>query len=132
MKRVTLLVVLLFAVSVVASKSSGAQRYGYRLAITTTSLPGGTVGVSYSGQITVTGGTAPYKYSASGLPSGLLIGSSTGAITGKPTAAGAVTVGITVTDSSRSTEDYDCSRHRAKHSKRDDNVTSRRYGWLRV
>jgi len=104
MKRVTLLVVLLFAVSVVASKSSGAQRYGYRLAITTTSLPGGTVGVSYSGQITVTGGTAPYKYSASGLPSGLLIGSSTGAVTGKPTAAGAVTVGITVTDSSRSTE----------------------------
>ena len=104
MKRVTLLVVLLFAVSVVASISSGAQRYGHRLAITTTSLPGGTVGISYSGHITVSGGTAPYKYSASGLPSGLSISSSTGAITGKPTAAGAVTVGITVTDSSKSKE----------------------------
>ena len=101
MKRVALLVVLLFAISVVASKSSGAQRYGHRLAITTTSLPGGKVGVSYSGQITATGGTAPYKYSASGLPGGLSISSSTGAITGTPTVAGVVTVGIKVIDSTK-------------------------------
>ncbi len=101
MKRVTLLVVLLFTISVVATKSSEAQRNSRRLAITTTSLSGGTVGVAYSGRIAATGGTSPYKYSASGLPVGLSMSGSTGTISGTPTASGAKTVAIKVTDSTR-------------------------------
>ena len=103
MKRVTLFLVLLFTISVVASKSYAAQRNGYQLAITTTSLSGGTVGVSYSGRLTATGGTTPYKYTASGLPAGLSISSSTGAIAGVPTGSGTVSVTFTVTDSTRYT-----------------------------
>ncbi len=103
MKRVTLLLVLLFTISVVASKSYGQRRYSHQLAITTTSLSGGTVGVSYSSRIAATGGTSPYKYSAAGLPGGLSINSSTGAIAGMPTTASSVPVTFTVTDSTRNT-----------------------------
>ncbi len=57
------------------------------LAITTTSLAGGTVGTAYSATLAASGGTLPYTWSASGLPAGLNINSS-GAITGMPTTAG--------------------------------------------
>ena len=70
------------------------------LAITTTSLPGGVAGVAYSATLSATGGTAPYSWSASGLPSGLSMNASTGQITGTPTAAGTATVTISVTDNS--------------------------------
>ena len=73
------------------------------LTITNTALPNGTVGVVYAGaQETASGGTTPYTYSATGLPAGLSINASTGAISGTPSAAtsGAVAVTITVTDSS--------------------------------
>ena len=52
------------------------------VAITNSALPTVVYGVSYSGAITVSGGTAPFTYSASGLPAGLTINSSTGIITG--------------------------------------------------
>ena len=102
MKRVTLFVVMLFAF-VTATSTSYAQYRNRRPVITTTSLPGGTVGKAYSGQIAVTGGTAPYVYAASGLPSGLAISSATGAITGTPaqSSVGTATVAITVRDSNR-------------------------------
>ncbi len=76
-----------------------------KLAITTTSLPGGTVGVAYSGTIAATGGTTPYQFSASSLPSGLSIAASSGAISGTPAqgTAGTATVQFTVTDSSTPT-----------------------------
>lgn len=72
-----------------------------QLTVTTTSLPNGTVGTAYSSAVTATGGTTPYTYGASNLPSGLSINSSTGAITGTPApnSAGTVTVAVTVTDS---------------------------------
>src|ERR1700691_5727018 len=54
------------------------------LAITTTSLPAGKVGAAYTSPVVAAGGTTPYTYSASNLPSGLSIGSSTGSITGTP------------------------------------------------
>ncbi|MGA2050967.1 MAG: Ig domain-containing protein, partial [Terracidiphilus sp.] len=75
------------------------------LAITTTSLPEATVGSTYSASIAASGGIPPYTYSASGLPSDLSIGSSTGAITGTPaaTSVGTASVGITVTDSTKPT-----------------------------
>jgi hypothetical protein len=73
------------------------------LKITTTSLPGGTAGSAYNGSVTASGGTAPYTYAASNLPSGLSINSSTGAITGTPSAAGSSSVAVTVTDSTAPT-----------------------------
>ena len=75
------------------------------LTITTTSLPEATVGSTYSASIAASGGIPPYTYSASGLPSGLAIGSSTGAITGTPaaTSVGTASVAITVTDSTQPT-----------------------------
>jgi hypothetical protein len=79
-----------------------------KLTITTTSLSGGTVGVAYSSAITATGGTTPYSYSATGLPSNLSINSSTGAITGTPaeSAVGVSPVAIEVTDSTQPTPQY--------------------------
>jgi hypothetical protein len=71
------------------------------LSISTSSLPGGEVGSSYSGALAAAGGTAPYHWAlASGtLPSGLTLGAS-GTITGTPTAAAnATSIGVRVTDS---------------------------------
>src|ERR1035438_4334101 len=100
MKRVTLFLTILF-VFAAASSTSYAQFRNWRPVITTTALPGGTVGKAYSGQIASTGGALPYVYAASGLPSGLAISSATGAITGTPaqSSVGTATVAITVRDS---------------------------------
>ncbi len=73
------------------------------LAIGTTSLPGGQVGVAYSQSVSASGGTTPYTWSISNgsLPDGLVIDPSTGAITGtpKPDAGGATaTFTVQVTD----------------------------------
>jgi hypothetical protein len=68
------------------------------LAITTTSLPGGQVGTAYNQTVAVSGGTAPFHWSATGLPAGLTINIGTGAITGTPTSGGTSNVNFTVTD----------------------------------
>ena len=73
------------------------------LTITTTALPGDTVNTPYSATVSATGGTAPYAWSATGLPAGLTINPSTGQLTGSPTTAGTSTVMVTVTDSSSPT-----------------------------
>ncbi|WP_018348107.1 proprotein convertase P-domain-containing protein [Longispora albida] len=49
---------------------------------------------------TASGGTAPYTFSATGLPAGVQINASTGQITGTPTTAGTSNVTVTATDSS--------------------------------
>ncbi len=67
------------------------------LVMTTTSLPGATVGKPYSVKLTAAGGIAPYTWSAPGLPAGLSLNGDT--ISGTPTTAGAVQVTVTVTDS---------------------------------
>jgi len=56
------------------------------LAITTTSLPGGTVGTAYSATLAATGGTTPFTWSLTSgtLPTGLSLNAATGAITGTP------------------------------------------------
>lgn len=51
----------------------------------------------------VTGGTAPYTWSASGLPGGLSIDSSTGTISGTPSAAGTFRVTVSAKDSNGKT-----------------------------
>jgi hypothetical protein len=67
--------------------------------ITTASLPAGSVGVAYDTTVQVSGGTAPYQWSATGLPTGLSINQASGEITGKPTGAAAgYTPTIMVTD----------------------------------
>jgi hypothetical protein len=49
--------------------------------------------------LSATGGTAPYTWTASGLPGGVTIGSSTGTVSGTPTAAGTFNVTATATAS---------------------------------
>jgi hypothetical protein len=70
------------------------------LAITAASLPTGTVSVAYSATLTASGGTLPYTWlvSSGGLPAGLTLNSSSGAITGTPTTAGALSFTAKVTD----------------------------------
>lgn len=61
------------------------------------SLPGGTVGVAYSTTfVGATGGTAPFTYSATGLPPGLSLSGTT--VAGTPTTAGTFDVTLTATD----------------------------------
>ena len=74
------------------------------LGITTASLPAGTVGVAYSGQLAAANGSAPYSYAvtAGALPLGLTM-SAGGAITGSPTTAGPVSFTVTVTDAAAHT-----------------------------
>jgi hypothetical protein len=73
---------------------------GSPLSITTSALPGGTVGSAYSASLNATGGTPSYTWTASGLPNGLSLNTSTGVISGTPTGTGTNQISITVTDSS--------------------------------
>ena len=71
------------------------------LSVTTTSLAGGVVGQSYSASLASSGGKGSVTWSlASGsLPSGLTLNTSTGAISGTPTAGGTSTFTVQATDS---------------------------------
>ena len=71
------------------------------LAVTTTSLPAGEVGVAYAAGLSASGGTPPYRWSikSGALAAGLALGSS-GSISGTPTAAATAPVTFEVQDSS--------------------------------
>jgi hypothetical protein len=74
------------------------------LAITTSSLPNGTVGTAYSVNLAAAGGQSPYTWSladGSNLPPGLNL-SSSGTISGTPTTAGTTSFTVEVIDSSAS------------------------------
>ena len=73
--------------------------------ILTTSLLNGTVGASYNQTIQATGGVQPYTWSITNgsLPNGLTLNSSTGNISGTPTAQGTSTFTIQVTDANSQT-----------------------------
>ncbi len=76
------------------------------LAITTGSaLTGGMEGKAYAAQLTASGGTSPYSWTATGLGSGLVL-SAAGAISGTPAAgsAGAIAFQATVTDADGTTQ----------------------------
>ncbi len=64
-----------------------------------------TVNVPYSQPVAVTGGIAPYTYSVKSgtLPTGLVLNSSTGTISGMPTAPGTPQIDLQVTDAANST-----------------------------
>ena len=71
------------------------------LAIATTSLPQANTATLYSQQLRVSGGVGPFtwKLTSGILPSGLSLNSSTGVISGVPTAVSANTFSVQVTDS---------------------------------
>jgi transglutaminase/protease-like cytokinesis protein 3 len=71
------------------------------LSITTSTLPGGMVGSSYSATLSATGGTPPYSWSivSGSLPSGLTL-STAGVISGTPSSTGTFSFTVQVRDSS--------------------------------
>jgi len=71
------------------------------LAVSTTSLPPATAGISYSATITASGGTGPYSWSGIGVDG--LTFSGTGLLSGTPSLAGAFTQSVTVKDSTGAT-----------------------------
>ncbi|MDW8412837.1 MAG: putative Ig domain-containing protein [Acidobacteriota bacterium] len=83
---------------------TGSQNYTVTIncptiTLSPTTLPNGTVGTPYSQSVSASGGNAPYTFSSSGtLPPGITFNTSTGAISGIPTAAGSYTFTITATD----------------------------------
>src|SRR5262249_45755430 len=75
---------------------------GAPLAISTTSLPTGVIGLPYSEVLTATGGMPPYSWSISSgrLPAGLILAGAPGQITGMHTNASNSVVTFQVKDSS--------------------------------
>ncbi len=73
--------------------------------ISTTTLPNGIVGTSYSSSIVASSGTPPYAFAIStgALPTGLSISGTSGLISGTPTVAGTFAFTILVTDASLQT-----------------------------
>ena len=75
------------------------------LALTNPGPQTGTVGTPIAPlTLTAGGGTAPYAFEATGLPAGLTLDPDTGEITGTPTADGAPSVTVSVTDGSGATD----------------------------
>ena len=75
------------------------------LSITTSSVPGGSTGISYLASLVATGGTAPYSWAIStgSLPNGLSVNASTGAISGTPTTVGSFNFTVRVSDAAGAT-----------------------------
>ena len=69
------------------------------LAITTASLPNGTVGISYGASLSASGGTAPYTWSilTGAVPLGIVLNSS-GTVAGIPAVAGVQEIELRATD----------------------------------
>jgi serine protease len=63
----------------------------------------GTVGTAKSLQMSASGGTAPYTWTATGLPAGLTINASTGLISGTPTTAATYSTTVTAKDTTNAT-----------------------------
>jgi Putative Ig domain len=85
------------------SGTSNPTQTSSTLTVSTTSLPSGTVGAAYSAVVAASGGTTPYTYNATNLPSGLSISTSTGMITGIPAqnSVGTASATVKVTDSTQ-------------------------------
>ena len=71
------------------------------LAISTASLPSGTVGGTYSATLAAMGGTPPYTWSGAGVDG--LAPSTTGVLSGTPSGAGMFALSVTVKDSAGAT-----------------------------
>jgi hypothetical protein len=91
----------------IGTKSIGTGNpTGAGLAISAT-LPQASVGSTYSGSLTASGGTAPYTFAVvSGqMPQGVSLADSTGTISGTPTASGKFSFGVSVSDSKGASRD---------------------------
>ncbi|MEV6846728.1 putative Ig domain-containing protein [Actinoplanes sp. NPDC051411] len=87
-----------------ANKIPGSTSFSFDVAAAAPAVtnPGtrqGTVGRNSSLSLAATGGTAPYTWTVTGLPAGLTLNSTAGAVTGTPTSAGTSGVSAKVTDS---------------------------------
>jgi hypothetical protein len=80
-------------------EAMAAQALG-ALSVTTSTLSSGTFGSPYSASLSASGGAGTYAWSVSSgsLPAGLTLSSSTGSISGTPTAAGVSTFTVTLSD----------------------------------
>jgi hypothetical protein len=74
----------------------------------TGSLPGGVVGLAYSGQFGASGGRTPYLWVGGTMPPGLVLHQN-GSLTGTPTMAGTYTLSVSVADDSAPTQLADTS-----------------------
>jgi hypothetical protein len=94
-----------------ASNAVSVQFQAPTITLAPTSLPNGTQGTAYSQALTTSGGAAPYTYAitAGALPSGLTL-SSSGTISGTPTANGTYNFTVTATDNSPGPGPYSGSR----------------------
>jgi Putative Ig domain len=100
MTRTVTLALSLWVIVCGAQQSAGgshSQLAGV-CSISTTSLPGGAVTVSYSQTVATSGCASPSFSISSGLPPGLSINSSTGVILGTPTGGGSYSFTVQVTD----------------------------------
>ena len=70
------------------------------LAVTPASgvLPAATAGTTWSRSLSTTGGTAPYRWTATALPQGMTLDGSTGLLSGTPAVAGSYSFQVTATD----------------------------------
>jgi hypothetical protein len=85
--------------SAIASRPVSLTINAPGLSLTTSrQLPDGVLTQPYAATVAASGGQPPYRWSATGLPGGLTINTTTGQIAGTPSAAGNFGVAITVTD----------------------------------
>lgn len=61
-------------------------------------LPAATKGSAWSQSLSATGGSAPYTWTAHGLPTGITLNSTTGALSGTPTTSGSFSFTLTAQD----------------------------------
>ena len=88
------------------SATGGADHFTFTaVSVSPSSLPAGTAGGAYSQTVSASGGVSPYNFTitAGTLPAGLNLNSSTGAVSGTPTAGGAFNFTVTATDSASAT-----------------------------
>ncbi|MEU7906414.1 putative Ig domain-containing protein [Actinoplanes sp. NPDC049118] len=81
-----------------------AWRVATALALIDPGFQTGTTGTAVALTVTAGGGTAPYAWTATGLPAGLSMDPATGIISGVPTSATSTTVTITATDAGGRTD----------------------------
>jgi hypothetical protein len=90
----------LYRFTIVDPPKSGCGPPPCNVSIVATGLANGTANSAYPSQTLVaTGGTPPYTWSVSGLPTGLIADAQTGIISGTPTQSGPTSVGVQVKDS---------------------------------